>query len=87
MSRDEPENSRDFWNFGTDGWWHQPGDDGDSNQILNSDFVLWEFAGDVSGLRVLDAISWLRDRLPTLRPSRGPLLLQCACAGAKEVRA
>ena len=33
----------------------QVGADGDSNRRLNSDPVLWEFAGDVRGLAVLDA--------------------------------
>jgi SAM-dependent methyltransferase len=36
-------------------WRIQVGDDGDGNRILNSDPVLWTFAGDVSGLTVLDA--------------------------------
>ena len=30
-------------------------DEGDGNRILNSDPVLWAFAGDVDGLTVLDA--------------------------------
>jgi 2-polyprenyl-3-methyl-5-hydroxy-6-metoxy-1,4-benzoquinol methylase len=36
-------------------WRVQVGADGDSNRRLNSDPVLWEFAGDVRGLAVLDA--------------------------------
>ena len=36
-------------------WDIQVGEDGDSNRILNSDPVLWSFAGDVSGSTVLDA--------------------------------
>ena len=33
----------------------QVGDEGDGNRLLNSDPVLWQFAGDVNGLTVLDA--------------------------------
>src|SRR5260221_12982506 len=33
----------------------QVGDDGDGNRRLNSDPVLWRFAGDVRGRAVLDA--------------------------------
>src|SRR5439155_23718010 len=55
MSDGELEEVRDFWNRIADDWQIQVGDDGDRNRILNSDPVLWEFAGDVSGLRVLDA--------------------------------
>jgi 2-polyprenyl-3-methyl-5-hydroxy-6-metoxy-1,4-benzoquinol methylase len=33
----------------------QVGDEGDGNRILNSDPVLWAFAGDVNGRTVLDA--------------------------------
>ena len=36
-------------------WRSQVGDDGDGNRVLNSDPVLWKFAGDVNGLTVLDA--------------------------------
>ena len=43
------------WNLLADDWRVQVGDDGDSNRRLNSDPVLWEFAGDVRGLSVLDA--------------------------------
>jgi ubiquinone/menaquinone biosynthesis C-methylase UbiE len=38
-----------------DDWQIQVGEDGDGNRILNSDPVLWQFAGDVNGLTVLDA--------------------------------
>jgi len=55
MSDGELEETRDFWNRVADDWRIQVGDDGDRNRILNSDPVLWEFAGDVSGLTVLDA--------------------------------
>ena len=49
------EEVRDFWNRVADDWQIQVGDDGDGNRRLNSDPVLWAFAGDVSGLTVLDA--------------------------------
>jgi len=55
MSDGELEEVRDFWNRIADDWRIQVGDDGDRNRILNSDPLLWEFAGDVSGLTVLDA--------------------------------
>ena len=51
MSQDLKEN----WNNKAADWDIQVGDEGDSNRILNSDPVLWQFAGDVSGLTVLDA--------------------------------
>jgi ubiquinone/menaquinone biosynthesis C-methylase UbiE len=44
-----------FWNRVARDWDVQVGDDGDANRILNSDPVLWRFAGDVAGLTVLDA--------------------------------
>lgn len=44
-----------FWNRVAADWDKQVGDDGDSNRILNSDPVLWQFAGDVSGASILDA--------------------------------
>jgi ubiquinone/menaquinone biosynthesis C-methylase UbiE len=54
--RDNPlEEARRCWNRHADDWRAQVGDDGDSNRRLNSDPVLWQFAGDVSGLAVLDA--------------------------------
>lgn len=55
MINSELEETRNFWNRVADDWLIQVGDDGDSNRILNSDPVLWKFAGDVSGLTVLDA--------------------------------
>src|SRR5438552_14516034 len=55
MSDGELEEVRDFWNRIADDWRIQVGDDGDRNRILNSDPVLLKFAGDVSGLTVLDA--------------------------------
>ena len=55
MSDGEFEEARDLWNRVADDWKIQVGDDGDSNRRLNSDPVLWTFAGDVRGLTVLDA--------------------------------
>jgi ubiquinone/menaquinone biosynthesis C-methylase UbiE len=55
MSDGAFEETRDFWNRVADDWRIQVGDEGDPNRILNSDPVLWKFAGDVSGLTVLDA--------------------------------
>lgn len=46
---------REFWNDVADDWRIQVGDDGDFNRRLNSDPVLWRFAGEVNGLTVLDA--------------------------------
>lgn len=46
---------RQFWNTVADGWHEQVGRDGDDNRRLNSDPVLWDLLGDVSGRRVLDA--------------------------------
>ena len=55
MSNSEREETRDLWNRVADDWRRQVGDEGDGNRILNSDPVLWQFAGDVKGLTVLDA--------------------------------
>jgi SAM-dependent methyltransferase len=55
MSDKPLEESRQRWNLLADDWRVQVGDDGDSNRRLNSDPVLWQFAGDVNGLAVLDA--------------------------------
>ncbi|MBZ5590749.1 MAG: methyltransferase domain-containing protein [Acidobacteriia bacterium] len=55
MDNPEIDETRDFWNRVADDWHIQIGTAGDSNRILNSDPVLWAFAGDVGGLRVLDA--------------------------------
>jgi SAM-dependent methyltransferase len=49
------EETRKCWNLLADDWRIQVGADGDSNRRLNSDPVLWEFAGDVRGFSVLDA--------------------------------
>lgn len=55
MNNNEMQETKLFWNRVADDWYTQVGDDGDRNRILNSDPVLWEFAGDVSGLTILDA--------------------------------
>jgi SAM-dependent methyltransferase len=55
MSNGEFDDTRDLWNRVADDWRIQVGEDGDGNRILNSDPVLWAFAGDVKGHTVLDA--------------------------------
>jgi ubiquinone/menaquinone biosynthesis C-methylase UbiE len=54
-NKEQTKETREFWDSVAEDWDIQVKDDGDSNRILNSDPVLWEFAGDVSGLDVLDA--------------------------------
>jgi SAM-dependent methyltransferase len=54
--KDDPlEETRACWDALAADWRVQVGDEGDSNRRLNSDPTLWEFAGDVRGLAVLDA--------------------------------
>lgn len=55
MDQGEAEEVRDFWNRVADDWQIQIGSSGDNNRILNSDPVLWSFAGNVGGLKLLDA--------------------------------
>ncbi len=55
MNNSEADETQDFWNRVADDWKIQVGTRGDSNRILNSDPVLWRFAGNVKGLKVLDA--------------------------------
>src|SRR5262245_2152547 len=55
MSTDDIQETHAFWNRVARDWDTQVGDEGDSNRILNSDPVITEFAGDVAGLKVLDA--------------------------------
>src|SRR5258706_8312566 len=55
MDSGETDEIRDFWNRVADDWGIQIGAAGDRNGILNSDPVLWALAGNVSGLKVLDA--------------------------------
>jgi ubiquinone/menaquinone biosynthesis C-methylase UbiE len=55
MSKDDTEEIHDFWNSIADDWDIQVGDKGDLNRALNSDPVIWNFSGEVAGLKVLDA--------------------------------
>jgi SAM-dependent methyltransferase len=55
MSDSELEETRALWNRVAEDWRRQVGEEGDANRILNSDPVLWAFAGDVKGRTVLDA--------------------------------
>src|SRR5262250_2888377 len=55
MSDSPLEEARQCWNLLAEDWRVQVGADGDSNRRLNSDPVLWKFAGDVRGLAVLGA--------------------------------
>ncbi len=55
MTSDQIEETKALWNCIAQDWNIQVGDKGDSNRILNSDPVLWDFAGNVAGLSVLDA--------------------------------
>lgn len=55
MPADDREETRDCWDRVARDWDIQVGKDGDPNRRLNSDPVLWEFAGDVRGKTVLDA--------------------------------
>lgn len=55
MAGGEDDEIREFWDRTAADWHIQVGSTGDENRMLNSDPVLWTFAGDVRGLRVLDA--------------------------------
>ena len=55
MKIEKHDDTREFWDSIASDWHTQVGLDGDVNRRLNSDPVLWEFAGDVNGLTVLDA--------------------------------
>ncbi|NNM34426.1 MAG: class I SAM-dependent methyltransferase, partial [Gemmatimonadetes bacterium] len=55
MSSDDVRDARRFWDGVAPDWQIQVGAEGDSNRRLNSDPVLWRFAGEVAGLSVLDA--------------------------------
>ena len=55
MSDQELEETRCLWNNLAEDWLIQVGDEGARNRIQNSDPVLWQFAGSVRGLRVMDA--------------------------------
>ncbi len=55
MQHNKSAETRNLWNRLAEDWDIQVGEHGDSNRQLNSDPVLWRFAGDVSDLKVLDA--------------------------------
>ena len=55
MSEQEVTETRDFWDRVAADWKIQVGSEGDRNRRLNSDPVLWDFAGEVADLAVLDA--------------------------------
>jgi ubiquinone/menaquinone biosynthesis C-methylase UbiE len=55
MNRQKRDEIRDFWDSVAVDWDLQVGNDGDNNRRLNSDPVLWQLAGEVKGLSVLDA--------------------------------
>ncbi|MFT7484449.1 MAG: hypothetical protein ACI9F9_000289 [Candidatus Paceibacteria bacterium] len=48
-------NASTSWDMKAADWDEQVGEEGDMNRRLNSDPVLWRFAGEVDGLDVLDA--------------------------------
>ncbi len=54
-NRSNRADTRRLWDRLARDWYIQVGDHGDSNRQLNSDPVLWEWADDVRGVRVLDA--------------------------------
>lgn len=55
MSDGALDETRALWDRLAADWLTQVGDAGDANRVLNSDPVLWQFAGDVRGRAVLDA--------------------------------
>jgi ubiquinone/menaquinone biosynthesis C-methylase UbiE len=55
MKIENHDDTREFWDLTASDWHIQVGLDGDVNRRLNSDPVLWKFAGDINGLTVLDA--------------------------------
>ena len=55
MSDDDVRGTQRFWDAVAPDWQTQVGTEGDRNRQLNSDPVLWSFAGPVDGLSVLDA--------------------------------
>jgi SAM-dependent methyltransferase len=74
MHEAEFDRTRQFWNSVASDWRIQVGKEGDLNRQLNSDPVLWQFAGDVRDLTVLDAGS-----------GTGYLSQQLALRGAKVI--
>jgi SAM-dependent methyltransferase len=55
MANSDDRHVREFWDRVAEDWRIQVGDEGDANRRLNSDPVLWRFAGDVNNRTVLDA--------------------------------
>ncbi|MEH2145402.1 hypothetical protein [Nostoc sp.] len=55
MAKFDEKEILELWDNTATDWDIQVGEEGDSNRILNSDPVLWSFAGNVAGLSVLDA--------------------------------
>lgn len=55
MTKRDQEETLELWDAVASDWKLQVGDEGDTNRRLNSDPVLWRFAGDVRGRAVLDA--------------------------------
>lgn len=55
MNKKDIKETREFWNNVAGDWNIQVGDEGDKNRMLNSDPVLWKFAGNITGLKILDA--------------------------------
>lgn len=52
---EDPDGTRELWDRIAPDWERQVGTDGDANRQLNSDPVVWAFAGDVRARKVLDA--------------------------------
>ena len=50
MAKFDDQEILELWDHRAKDWDIQVGDDGDSNRILNSDPVIWSFAGNVAGL-------------------------------------
>jgi 2-polyprenyl-3-methyl-5-hydroxy-6-metoxy-1,4-benzoquinol methylase len=46
---------QDTWSGRADQWHAFIGEDGDDNRQNSSDKYIWEYAGDLKGLKVLDA--------------------------------
>lgn len=86
---------REVWDALAKDWQKHVGTDGDLNRILSSDPVLWHFAGDVAGKRVLDAgcgsgylSRQLRDRGATVTGvdlSERMILMACKGRGGEGI--
>lgn len=53
--QNEDEEIRESWNQKAKLWKEHVGNEGDWNRRLNSDPYLWDFLGDIEGLRMIDA--------------------------------